>query len=424
MSPPADRRPRPRTRRRGRRRRRRRAGSSPAPPTARSSGCAPTARRIDRVGDTGGRPLGLELLPDGRLLVCDARRGLLALDPRTGAIEELADARARPADGVLQQRRGAQRRRHLVLRLLHASTASTGGRPTSSRTPAPDGCCAGRRTARSRWCSTGSRFANGVALAADESYVAVAETAGRTVVRRWLTGADGPGSATCSPTDLPGYPDNIARGSDGLVWVTIASPTRPGAGAAACTAPRCRVRRLAWRLPDRLQPKPKRTVAGAGLRRRRRRGARPAADASAYHLVTGVREHEGRVWLGSLEEPAVAVLRRPRRADVPDRIVRTDSGNLSVRTTNGHGGYRRWSPGSEGEDSMDNALDVELHDEELVDEIRLVTELMVVAAMAPGDLEQDVIDDALGVDPTRAVFPGSARPTGLRTPRRCLDWVG
>ncbi len=27
-----------------------------------------------------------------------------------------------------------------------------------------------------------------------------------------------------------------------------------------------------------------------------------------YHMVTGVREHEGRVWLGSLHEPAVAVL--------------------------------------------------------------------------------------------------------------------
>ena len=27
-----------------------------------------------------------------------------------------------------------------------------------------------------------------------------------------------------------------------------------------------------------------------------------------YHMVTGVREHEDRVWMGSLHEPAVAVL--------------------------------------------------------------------------------------------------------------------
>ena len=31
-------------------------------------------------------------------------------------------------------------------------------------------------------------------------------------------------------------------------------------------------------------------------------------DTPDYHMVTGVREHEGRVWLGSLHEPAVAVI--------------------------------------------------------------------------------------------------------------------
>ncbi len=34
-----------------------------------------------------------------------------------------------------------------------------------------------------------------------------------------------------------------------------------------------------------------------------------AADhGAAYHMVSGVREHDGRVWLGSLEEPAIAVI--------------------------------------------------------------------------------------------------------------------
>jgi len=30
-------------------------------------------------------------------------------------------------------------------------------------------------------------------------------------------------------------------------------------------------------------------------------------DATEFHMVTGVREHDGKVWLGSLVEPAVAV---------------------------------------------------------------------------------------------------------------------
>ena len=39
----------------------------------------PGAGQARRVANTGGRPLGLEWLPDGRLLVCDARKGLLAV---------------------------------------------------------------------------------------------------------------------------------------------------------------------------------------------------------------------------------------------------------------------------------------------------------------------------------------------------------
>ncbi len=58
---------------------------------------------------------------------------------------------------------------------------------------------------------------------------------------------------------------------------------------------------------------------------------------------------------------------------------------------------------------MGNALDVELQDAETGEEIRLVTELMVVAAMAAGELEQGVIDDALGVEPDPRGFPSQRR---------------
>jgi hypothetical protein len=58
-----------------------------------------------------------------------------------------------------------------------------------------------------------------------------------------------------------------------------------------------------------------------------------------------------------------------------------------------------------GERVESDALDVELQDHEAIDEIRLVTELMVVASMAPGELEQDVIDDALGIDPGPGRMP-------------------
>ena len=43
----------------------------------------------ETIADTGGRPLGLEVLWDGHLLICDAQKGLLRLDPETGVIETL-----------------------------------------------------------------------------------------------------------------------------------------------------------------------------------------------------------------------------------------------------------------------------------------------------------------------------------------------
>ena len=258
---------------------------------------------LDRVGVTRGRPLGLEWLPDGRVLVCDARRGLLALDLGTGDIETLVD--------LVEGRR--------MTFCNNAAVASDGTIwfTDSSRLYGIDrwkadlveNTASGRLLRRDRDGSVsvvldGLRFANGVALAADESYVAVAETAGRAVVRHRLTG-ERAGHTDLLVDDLPGYPDNIARESDGLTWVTIASPTDPVVER-LMTGP-MPLRRAVWRLPAALQPRPRRTVrvravddTGAVVHDR-------CLDASSFHMATGVREHHGRVWLGSLVEPAVAV---------------------------------------------------------------------------------------------------------------------
>ena len=58
---------------------------------------------------------------------------------------------------------------------------------------------------------------------------------------------------------------------------------------------------------------------------------------------------------------------------------------------------------------MNDVLDVVIHDEETVTELRLVTELMVVASMAPRTLDQDVIDSALGIERAPKKFPNQRR---------------
>lgn len=259
---------------------------------------------VELLAMTGGRPLGLEFAPDGSLVVCDARRGLLRLDLRTEAVEVLVAE----VDGV-------------PLRFCNNAAVAADGTiyfTDSTRDFGIDDWKAdllahsrtGRLLRRSPSGEVdvllqGLAFANGVALAADESFVAVAETGGYAVQRLWLAGSRA-GACDALVENLPGFPDNISTGSDELIWVTIASPRDP---VLDFLLPRPPVlRKLVWRLPERVQPAPKRTVRvqaydAAGTRVHDLNGTH-----DDFHMVTGVREHNGVVWLGSLHEPKVAAI--------------------------------------------------------------------------------------------------------------------
>jgi sugar lactone lactonase YvrE len=69
-------------------------------------------------------------------------------------------------------------------------------------------------------------FANGVAVGHDQTYVLVNETGNYRVIRYWLTGPK-KGRAEPFIEGLPGFPDNISSGFDGLYWVALASPRNP-----------------------------------------------------------------------------------------------------------------------------------------------------------------------------------------------------
>lgn len=264
---------------------------------------SPDGSRLRRVGDTGGRPLGLEFLGDGRILVCDARRGLLALH-EDGSLEELV----RSVDGV-------------PMRFCNNAAVGADGTIWFSDSSQhygidqwKDDLVQDTRTGRLlRRDPDGTvsvvldalAFANGVALSAGEDFVAVAETAARSVVRHWLAGPRA-GQRDFLCQDLPGYPDNISRGSDGLVWVTIASPRDPVVERLQRSP--LPLRRVATRIPEPLQPRPKRTIRVQAYDDDGRLVHDLDLVHPAFHMATGVREHQGRVWLGSLHEPAVAVV--------------------------------------------------------------------------------------------------------------------
>ncbi|MDQ1031812.1 sugar lactone lactonase YvrE [Streptomyces umbrinus] len=276
--------------------------------------------RVVQIARTGGRPLGLEVLRDGRLLVCDAERGLLRVTPEAdsgsgtgsaGRVEVLVDRvageplrfcsnAAAAADGTVyftasSRRFGVQEwlgdlmERTATGRLLRLPPG--GGEPEV--------------------LLDGLDFANGVVLAEDESWVAVAETGAYRLTRLWLSGPRA-GQRDTLVENLPGFPDNLSRGADGTVWVALASPRQRPLDWLRRTP--AGVRRAAWRAarPLPIRPLPVARVLGIGpggrirhdLRRRR----------AGYRMVTSVYEHDGMLIMGSLLEKGIVVCDLPGRA--------------------------------------------------------------------------------------------------------------
>jgi sugar lactone lactonase YvrE len=277
----------------------------------------PETSHVTVVADTGGRPLGLEWLPDGRLLVCDAELGLLAVEtnrnsereptaiPTTGLgkIETLVDQvdgqqvricnnASVGADGTIWFTDSSARFdfAHWKGDLIeHRGTGRLLRRD-------PDG-------STSTVCA-GLQFANGVALNADESAIYVAETGAYALARIDLTGSSA-GVREPVAENLPGFPDNVSLGDGGLVWVAIASPRNPIIDRLSPLPPL--LRRAVWALPEKAQPKPAFEVGLVAM---------DPKDGSIVHNIagqnpefgvsTGVRERNGTVWLGSLSANSIA----------------------------------------------------------------------------------------------------------------------
>jgi len=257
------------------------------------------------VADTGGRPLGLAVARDGRLLVCDSHCGLLRYDPTTATMETLvAEVAGRPltfCSNVVESSNGTIFFTESTSRFHYEYYKGSviEGRPTGSLFRRdPDGTVS--------VLASDLHFANGVTLTADESAVVFAETTACRVSKYWLTG-DQAGSITPLVTDLPGYPDNISTGRDGQIWVAMVSERNRLNEWLAPRAPV--VRSLLWRLPYRWLPNPKPTVwvvafnPDDGHVVTQFRGSHPD-----FGLATGVVETPGRLWLGRIGGAGVCYL--------------------------------------------------------------------------------------------------------------------
>lgn len=201
--------------------------------------------------NTGGRPLGVTFDATGdTLYVADAKLGLLSLD-RNGAVTVLAnEAEGEPAtfaDNLDVQRDGtvwfsAPTREHS---LAQVALDVWDSRPS------------GRLLRYDPQTKTASVkldnlfYANGIALAPDESFVLVAEFLAFRITRYWLEG-ERAGTHDVFVDGLPGYPDNITRTPDGRFLVGLSLERVPGLDK---QRPHPWMVKVLYRLPAFLKPK-------------------------------------------------------------------------------------------------------------------------------------------------------------------------
>jgi sugar lactone lactonase YvrE len=272
---------------------------------------------------TAGRPLGLRFDAAGNLVVADAFRGLLRIAPDRTITVLAAEADGTPilyANSVDVAANG----------MIYFSDASTkfGARQWGGTYPASlldilehggHGRLLVYDPERKRATSlvTGLNFANGVAIAHDQSYVLVNETGTYRVLRHWIAG---PRRGQTEPLleNLPGFPDNLSTGLDGRFWLGLISPRNHLVDRLSGSP---FVRTMVQRLPTFVRP---RAVAYAHV---------IAIDGSGrvlvslqdphgtYSLTTGATEARDYLYIGSLVMPALGRLPKSRIGTLAQRAV-------------------------------------------------------------------------------------------------------
>jgi len=275
----------------------------------------PRTGEVTTFATTGGRPLGLAFDGDGGLYVANASRGLQRVSP-TGEVTTVAAGHGgvpfRFTDDVTVGPGG----------IVYFTDASSRFGPDQFREDILEHGGHGRllsfdpRSGRTEALLSGLQFANGVAVSGDGSYLVVAETGGYRLIRLWLTG---PRRGTPEPfaENLPGFPDNVTWSPERKAfWVAL----WPRVGAVDALAPYPLLRKVVRRLPRWLQPDPAPHAWAVAVDERGQIvDSLEWVSKSSYFPVTSVRERDGWLWLGSLDQDGVGRIAAPPLPPQPPR---------------------------------------------------------------------------------------------------------
>ncbi|EFJ42499.1 strictosidine synthase [Volvox carteri f. nagariensis] len=304
---------------------------------------APDLPPVAYIGPAG-RPLGFHHDGAGNLIIADALKGLLKLERGTRRLELLTsrvspDAAVAPGspinyvnaldiaeDGTIyfsssQARLGTHNPRIYVSVVpMYPGTLCDVPVGLSLLKPAfydtfrsyllglYGGSISGRllkydpSTRRTEQLVSGLWFANGVALSADESFVVVVETTRVRVHRHWLKGPRA-GTTEVLIDRLPGFPDGIARASDGNFWVALVAPVT--------SVPKLLRFKLARVLLANLPTWIKPPVSRWGAVLKISPDGKPLQllmdpDGSKIGFISAVTEHDGKLFFGNVKEDYVS----------------------------------------------------------------------------------------------------------------------
>jgi sugar lactone lactonase YvrE len=253
----------------------------------------------DVFADTGGRPLGLDFDNGGNLIVADAVKGLLSIDAG-GDITVLcveADGEALGfTDDVDVDSQNVAWFSDASVKWGHHHVMNEA---LESR---PNGRLVKYDIASGECSNVLSElyFANGVAVSPDDSYVLVNETMRYRTKRVFVRGPRA-GVVETFIDNLPGFPDGISTGADGVFWLAIYAPRNALLDTAG---PKPWLRRVVHRIPAALQPKPRRHPFVLGLDAKGKIVHNlQDADGLEFSKSTSAEQVGDWLYIGSLTEP-------------------------------------------------------------------------------------------------------------------------
>jgi sugar lactone lactonase YvrE len=264
---------------------------------------------LAQIANTGGRPLGLSVHPDGGLIVCDAKKGLLKVAPDGQVTVLAASATGVPigtANDLAVTADGSK---------VYFTDSSTKFRFSQANNDIAEHTGWGRfivydfASGKAQVLLRSLQFANGVALGPDEAYALIAETGAYRITRYWLKGEKA-GTSDVFADNLPGFPDNITFNGKDRFWVALYAPR---SGIVDFLGPYPFPRKMLARAL-RYLPEPVETRAFAvAFDTDGKLAANLQYDgADAYFPITSVREHpNGFLYFGSLKQDSPGRIKLP-----------------------------------------------------------------------------------------------------------------